>query len=175
MNSTKLLKDIIMVPYAASLFLWDGDDHITVSQSGTDPGNDGSRMPRHFKYTSKPILKLGLGVEWWEMKHLAFRISKTQFKRKHYIDKRRWERMNSCARLCLVVTLPSTAFRCTKDKKQCQLCNFFFTYIWMHSNNICNWNSSPFFFFHSLTLERPYVGFNPLMIILLDQTKVLEC
>lgn len=52
-----------MVPYAAGLFTWDSDDHITVSQSGTDPGNDDSRMPRHFKYTSKPILKLGLGVE----------------------------------------------------------------------------------------------------------------
>lgn len=55
--------DTIMVPYAAGIFTWDSDDHITVSQSGTDPGNDDSRMPGHFKYTSKPILKLGLGVE----------------------------------------------------------------------------------------------------------------
>lgn len=52
-----------MVSYAAGLFTWDSDDHITVSQSGADPGNDDSRMPRHFKYTSKSILKLGLSVE----------------------------------------------------------------------------------------------------------------
>lgn len=52
-----------MVPYAAGILTWDSDDHITVSQSGTDPGNDDSKMPRHFKYTSKPILKLGLGAE----------------------------------------------------------------------------------------------------------------
>lgn len=52
-----------MVSYAANLFIWASDNHITVSQSGMDPGNDDRRMPRHFKYTSKPILKLGLGVE----------------------------------------------------------------------------------------------------------------
>ena len=50
-----LQKDIIMVPYAAGLLTWDSDNHITVSHSGTDPGNDDSRMPSHFKYTSKPI------------------------------------------------------------------------------------------------------------------------
>lgn len=90
---------------------------------------------------------------------------------KHCIDKRRWERMNSCARLCLVVTLPSTAFRCTKDKKHCQLCNFFFTCVWMHRNNICNRNSSPFLLFHSLILEQLDVGLNPLIVILLDLNK----
>lgn len=94
-------------------------------------------------------------------------------RRKHYIDKRWWERMNSCARLCLVIMMPSRAFRCTKDKKYCQLCNFLFTYMWTHRNNTCNWNSSLFLLFHSLTRERSYVGLNPLMVILLDP-KFLE-
>lgn len=90
---------------------------------------------------------------------------------KHYTDKRRWERMNSCARLCLAVTLLRTAFRCTKDKKHCQLRNFFFTYVWMHRNNICNWSSSFSPLLYSLTLEHPYVALNPQMVILLDLSK----
>lgn len=90
---------------------------------------------------------------------------------KHYTDKRRWERMNSCAKLCLAVPLPRTAFRGTKGKKRCQLCTFFFTYIWMHRNNICNWNSFLSPLLYSLTLEHPYVGLNPQMVILLDLSK----
>lgn len=90
---------------------------------------------------------------------------------KHYTDKRRWERMNSCARLCLAVTLPRTAIRCTKDKEHCQLCNFFLTYVWMHRNNICNWNNFFSLLLYSLTLEHPYVGLNPQMVILLDLSK----
>ena len=90
---------------------------------------------------------------------------------KHYTDKRRWERMNSCARLCLAVPLPRTAFRGTKGKKRCQLCNFFFTYVWMHRNNICNWNNFLSPLLYSLTLEHPYVGLNPQMVILLDLSK----
>lgn len=47
---------------AAGLLTWGGDEHITVSQSETDPGSD-SGVLSHFRYTSKPILELGIGVE----------------------------------------------------------------------------------------------------------------
>lgn len=110
--------------------------HIRVSQSGPAPGNDDSRMPRHFKYTSKSILKLGLGVEWCETKHLAFRISKTHFKGKAL---HRWKTMRKSQQLCQALLSGYTAehsFRCTKDKQHCQFCSFC---VRIHRNNICNW------------------------------------
>lgn len=47
---------------AAGRLTWDGDEHITVSQSEPDPGNDSGGLS-HFRYTSKPVLELGIGVE----------------------------------------------------------------------------------------------------------------
>lgn len=52
-----------MVPYATGLSGWASDNHITVSPSGTDPGDDDRGVPSHLMYTSKPILKLAIGLE----------------------------------------------------------------------------------------------------------------
>lgn len=147
-------KDIFQFPYAAGLLTWDSDDHMTVSQKA-DPGNDDREVPSHFRYTSKPILKLGIGVEWWEMKHGLSEFQRFILRRKHCVDKRWWERMNSRARLCWMVTLLCIAFRCTKDEKHCQLCSFFFTCIQVpRSNNICNWNGGLFLSICPVHLEN---------------------